>query len=103
MTTNLDIPQEQRFFGPDDVGCHADDTFGHQHVRNTLAALIETLDGGLGNEDAQALQESLEGTMPDDAWDEIEALDILQQNTTDDLSWELEGGLILVPLSEIEA
>ena len=64
MTTNLDIPQEQRFFGPDDVGCHADDTFGHQHVRNTLAALIETLDGGLGNEDAQALQESLEATMP---------------------------------------
>ncbi len=98
----MTIPQEQRFFDATDVGCHADGTFGHQHIRETLSRLIDTLDGGMCNEDAQTLMESLEGDMPDDAWDEDEAIEILQQNSTDDVSWEfVDGSLLLVPLTEI--
>jgi hypothetical protein len=97
-----EIPQEQRFFELGDVGTYADDAFGHQYLRNRLAELILTLDGDMCNETAMDLVSSLEGDMPDDASDEYEALDILQQNTTDDASWEIEQGLHLIPLSDSE-
>lgn len=96
------IPEEHRFFDLNDVGTYADDTFGHEHLRGKLAELILTLDGDMCNPDAMDLVSSLEGPMPDDAGDEYEALDILQQNTTDDASWEIEQGLHLIPLSDSE-
>jgi hypothetical protein len=82
-----------RIFTDNDAGCHADGTFGHQHVRDTLGDLLvdasDKLDGDL--------LVSLQGTMPDDAWDEDEALEALQSVTDEGLTWELhDGDLVLL-------
>jgi hypothetical protein len=95
----IEVAQENRYFTVEDSGCYADGTFGHQYLRGRLADLIDNLATG-ATEYPQELYDSLRGPMPDDAGDEYEALEILQQNTSDDASWEIEDGLYLIPLSE---
>lgn len=75
-------------FEHSEIGCYADGTFGHVHVRSKLANLIESFD--------PKLAESLQGEMPDDAWDEDEALEILQKETHDDLTWVFDSGDLLL-------
>lgn len=88
--------QEGIAFGAEDCGCFADGTFGHTRIRGRLAELVEAVDGGMCNSNAQDLMESLGGPMPDDAWDEEEALDMLNTATAEGFEWTLhEGDLML--------
>lgn len=75
------------------VGCWGDGTFGHKHVRERLSILVREADGELAD--------SLLGDMPDDAWDEDAALDILNEQTAVDFVWEfVDGDLMLSPISD---
>jgi hypothetical protein len=85
-----------------DVGCHADGAQGHQHVREILGALLGT---SLSPEEltlAEPLVESLRGEMPDDCWDEHEALETLNQVCCDDSCHFMlsQGDLLLVPAGD---
>ena len=79
-----------------DLGCHGDGTFGHDHIRYRLAELVDAVDGFIGNEAAMELIASLQGEMPDDAWDEDEALELLNSVTEDGAQWILDGGDLLL-------
>ena len=83
-------------FSGEDAGVFADGTFGHSHARNRLAELVEAVDGGMCNSDAQDLMESLGGPMPDDAWDEDEALDMLNTATTEGFEWTFHDGDLML-------
>lgn len=70
-------------------GCYGDGTFGHQHVRERLAAEVSRFDAELA--------ELLRGPMSDDASEEDEALDILNEHTASHLYWAfVDGDLMLV-------
>lgn len=91
------IPNDLRFFDEADCGCHADEALGHQHIRERLADLLDTLSDG-----KSTLADELRSDPPDDYSDEDEALNILQDNTIDGLVWTIDGGLMLLPESEFD-
>ena len=66
-------------------GCYADAAFGHDHIRKVLGDFA----GALGDKE---LADSLYGDMPDDAWDEIEALEKMNEATETPGYWELHDG-----------
>lgn len=72
-------------------GCWGDGSFGHQHVRERLAALIDEFD--------EDIAEQLRAEMSDDAEEENVALEILNNNTSDENGlkvWEfVDGDLML--------
>jgi hypothetical protein len=72
-------------FTKDDIGCYADGCYGWDHVRETLADLIDQIDG------TPDLIASLNGEMPDDAGDEYEALDVLNDATEAGLIWTFDN------------
>ena len=80
-------------FTSKDVGCHADGTFGHQHCREKLSKLIQQLPGS----DPTAF--SLVCRIPDDAWDERQAMKILQSHTDDGLVWEFRDGDLMLSVA----
>lgn len=93
-------------FTESDIGCHADGAFGHDHCREVLADLLETFEDTnpfartefTGKFAAQEVVNSLAGPMPDDAWDEYEALEILNDATEPGcgLCWQFhESDLVL--------
>ena len=85
-------------FTKGDTGCHADGTFGHSHIRTALAGLI----GGYTCNKSNEAYDSLSKPMPDDAWDEDEALEILQSHTEPGLIWLMDSGdLMLMDESEV--
>lgn len=87
-------------FDAADIGCHADGAFGHHHVRARLAELVEAVTFHPSDE-AQAVITSLRVGMPDDAWDENEALEILEGYTDEAVTWLFEDGcLILTDVDE---
>lgn len=89
------------YFTAKDVGCYADGTFGHQHCRTALSNLVHGLRRRtFGVRIDETLVASLIGGMPDDCWDEYEALNILNEHTAEGLVWTFENGDLL--LTEIE-
>ena len=76
-----------------DVGCHADHSFGWDHVRDVLADLVEF---GVGDPAFFSLATELRGPMPDDAGDEYDALDWLQKFTAEGLVWVIDQDLLLI-------
>jgi len=74
-----------------DVGCHADHSFGWDHVRDVMADLVEYV------EPRSQLVSYLRGPSPDDYGDEDEALEILQGATADGLVWVIDQDLLLIP------
>lgn len=84
-------------FTVDDVGCWADGASGHGHIRAVLRSLL-IADGWYPRTDETV--QSLGGPMPDDAWDEDEALDTLNACCTG-CYFTIEGGdLMLVAEGE---
>ena len=83
-------------FSTQDLGCYGDGTLGHDHIRSRLAELVESVDGGMRSESAMEVMASLDGTMPDDAWDEDEAIEFLNSATEDGAQWILDGGDLLL-------
>lgn len=82
-------------FTLDDVGCHADGAFGHQHCRERLASLLDEAFDGKGF-DHLVVAGLLRGPGSDDLAEEDEAIDLLQSVTEDGLFWAfLDGDLIL--------
>jgi len=82
-------------------GCYADGGFGQEHIRTMLDTVLlsATGDEALNPE----IHKSLKGLMPDDAWDEIEALEILQDNTEEGLVWVMDSGdLLLIKEDDLE-
>lgn len=55
------------------LGCYADGTFGHDHIRTILAGMVDRWNG------PQDLVESLQGEMPDDDSDTDEAIEFLNE------------------------
>ena len=90
-TTNLrgDKMTTQLLFTFEATGCHADGALGHQHCRDALAGLLRDV-----FPTEHALFISLGGNMPDDAWDEEEALELLNLTsvTAEGLSWGFRYG-----------
>jgi len=81
-----------------DVGCHADHSFGWDHVRDVLADLVQCVhDSGRRSAwtDDCPLARKLRGPSPDDYGDEDEALEILQGATADGLVWVIDQDLLL--------
>lgn len=85
-------------WGPDDVGCHADGSFGHEHARRRIANRLDIvlMNGDMISEDRdkeiRELISSLKGEMPDDAWDEDAALEILNEYTEPGQTWQFLDG-----------
>lgn len=79
------------------VGCYADGVLGHSHVRAQLADLVWRLTSSDDGIAEGPLVPSLLGPMPDDAWDELEALDILNDACEPGVHWEMvDGNLMLL-------
>lgn len=71
-----------------EVGCYIDGAAGHVELRKRLASMVE----GCDTEAADALR----ADMSDDAWEENQALELLQKHTKDGLVWEfVDGDLML--------
>jgi hypothetical protein len=66
------------------VGCYGDGAFGHQHVRERLAALVRECDAEVAD--------ALLGEMSDDAWEEDAALDLLNEHCAEGIHWTFESG-----------
>lgn len=71
-----------------ETGCYGDGALGHQHCRENLADMLE------GIIDAHPdVVSSLRNDMPDDAWDEDEALNLLNAALpSDDTWWGFQDG-----------
>lgn len=71
------------------IGCYGDGSFGHAHVRQRLADLVE--------EYSEDLAEELRGEMSDDGGEEDGALEVLNEHTANDgVVWEfVDGDLML--------
>jgi hypothetical protein len=87
------------YFTSEDCGCWADGTHGSKHVREMLHSVLINLpeeDFEQDQRERDIIAESLLEEMPDDASDEIDALDILQRWTEEGLSWQMEGGDLIL-------
>lgn len=83
-------------FTPNMAGCYADGTFGHDHVRIVLLDLLVQARGPARDPFVLASLEYPE--MPDDAWDEIAAIDWINTHACEDCHFLMEAGdLILFP------
>lgn len=82
-------------FNAEDCGCHGDGTFGHGYIRSRLAELVDGCENA-AIVDRFAVGSSLRGAMPDDAWDEEEALDILNAETAEGYEWTLHEGSVFL-------
>lgn len=75
-------------------GCYAESAQGHQHVRNTLADLLDCLQSW------SPLIPELRKEMSDDASEEDEALTVLNLHC-DGCFWELLDGELMLTAEEI--
>ena len=80
-------------FDDSDIGCYADSTFGHGHVRRKLAELVEGIDPMLAKE--------LRVSPSDDMGEETDALDILNDRTQQTCRWEIIDGDLMLTLKEL--
>jgi hypothetical protein len=73
--------------------CWGDGVHGWEHIREVMAKLlILTFEP---DAERDGLVKSLNGPMPDDVWDELDALDALNEATEDGSFWGLfDGDLI---------
>lgn len=89
------------------MGCHADGAFGHQHVREELAIRVDRVRLRTGayvvqGRDLETLADSLRGPMPDDAWDEDAALEILNDYVEPGILFAMvDGDLVLATEQEL--
>lgn len=93
------------YWGKDCAGCYADGTFGHQHCREVLASLVRDVANLLGwparTPSWGEVNEALLGPMSDDAWEEDEAMKIIQERTRDTAAWcFVNGDLLLLAENE---
>jgi hypothetical protein len=72
------------------VGLYADSTFGHDHIREALAGLVEEFGGD------QNLADDLRGRWSDDLSEEDEALDFLNGLSDERTFAMAEGDLLLL-------
>lgn len=80
-------------YTPEDVGCYADGSLGHNHCREVLLELIEP-----HNPDSD-LRAALKADMSDDAWEEDAALEILNDHCHKNVLWTFEeGDLVLMDI-----
>lgn len=89
IKTKTRVDFEVLYDGYADGGCYADGARGHAHVREVLHDMMEGLNAD------PALVHSLARTMPDDAWDEIEAIEVLNDHTQNGHFELHDGDLIL--------
>lgn len=75
-------------------GCYADGAFGQHHIREKLIELLEEIDPD------HDMIEALRGPAPDDFSDEDEAIEALQERTASGLVWELDGGDLILRLTD---
>ena len=90
-------------WGPDAIGCYGDGAHGHVHIRAKLAELLDQIREGGRHIDRYKLNlvtRSLQGTMPDDAWDEDAALDFLNDEVTEGLTWGFHDGDLMLSVAE---
>lgn len=88
-------------------GCYADGAFGHSHVRDVLADLVEDALAEDKHAPAdertrlEALVDELRGPQSDDAGEEDEALDYLNTRyQTHDACFHFDGGDLLFAVPE---
>ena len=85
--------RDEKEYTKADVGCHADGAAGWDHVRDVLADLVEPFDG--------AIATALRAEMSDDAWEEYEALDVLNSQCVEGCYFDfVNGDLLLVDEAE---
>lgn len=95
-------------FGLADIGCFGDGAAGHDHIRRKLRTALLTAHKSMRcsielNAQIGDVAESLLGEMPDDAWDEQDALDILNCEACEDgVLFVLEGGDLLLTTMDID-
>lgn len=91
----------QKSFRATDCGCWIDGTYGTGHRRRKLAVML--FDCSDVNGRNARIVEALGNDPSDDCSEELEAIEILQENTEDGLVWDLDNGdLCLVEESELE-
>ena len=90
-------------FSLKDVGCYADGCTGHQHVRNTLAQLVEDTAPRRDAREIEPLVQSLRADVwPDDMSDENDAIEYLHKFTDARCVWELVDGELFLNKSDWE-
>lgn len=97
-------PDARVVFVKDDFGCYADGANGHNYVRRRIADLLEdayrekwsgTEKGIRWSSSAKEIGEvwkSLRGEMPDDAWDENEAIELLNARCEEGIHFDFHDG-----------
>ena len=84
-------------FTVEHAGRYGHGSYGHEHVRDRLANLLDRYTM------SAELADTLRGTPSDDVSEEIEALDLLNKQCEDGLAFEMVAGdLLLVPTSEMD-
>ena len=82
-----------------DCGCYADGSLGNDHVRNRLGGLVESYVDNADPDLIAALCDDV--PPPDDAWDDREALELLNELCEDGVCWEFrDGDLVLTTIEE---
>lgn len=82
-------------FTSNDIGCFADGTYGHDHVRERMAVLLEKLAPSV-------IVEDLREPMSDDCCEEDAAMDALNALCSEDVFFTLDGGdLLLVSAGDV--
>jgi len=86
-------------YGKEALGCYADGSFGHDHVRTVLCMLLrKSFDRRLV--EASELITLLEQPMSDDGQEEYDAIDLLNEHATEGTFFEFSDGDLM--LSEEE-
>ena len=74
-----------------DIGCYGDGTFGHEHIRDILADLLQEI----GTEDSNSLIAALQHEMSDDLCED-DALDLINERLCDGCFFCFENGDLLL-------
>lgn len=87
-------------FGPEDIGCYGSGLLGHDHVRERMATLVKT--HCANDPEAGDILRALREPMSDDAWEEDEALGLLDTRCTADVVFMLRDGDLMLESLEDE-
>lgn len=93
--TETKLRQGAHLYGPKDVGCFADGTFGHNYIRSGLSILLLSLFPENCAETTE-LRIRLNQEMSDDASEEDDAINLLNDHACEGAYFEMVDGDLML-------